>query len=94
MSKGVVIALALGVLVVGGFAFWTYKKKNETPSTANSRPPVYTGGGPSAYNPNGPPIATGKVGQASQDINSAVQGGVAFVTSAKKAWDDVSGLFK
>ncbi len=85
MSRNVIIALAIGVLVVGGLGYVTYKGNVIRPRPVA---PPYVGAGGSPYNPNGPPLsAAGKIGQTFQDINSVVQGGTDLILGGKKAWD-------
>jgi hypothetical protein len=92
MTRRVVIALAVAVLVIGGFAVYS-RKKAGLKLNPFAIPP-YASAGPSPYNPNGPPLGTaGKIGETAQQVNSAIQGGAGVIMAGKKAWDDIAGLF-
>ena len=70
MSRNVIIALVVGVLVVGGLGFAVYQKRKP-----GSHPPPYVSAGPSPQNPGGPPLP-GKAGTVAQDIRNTAQGGL------------------
>ncbi len=90
---GKTIALAIGVLVVGGLGFYVYSRKASGKSLFGNAPPKYSGYGPSAHGPNSPPAGKAGLTSTLQNITNVINGGDAAIMAGKKTWDDVKGLF-
>lgn len=105
MSKGTLVALGAGVVVlVGAGIYLTIRNRqpsNPTDSRAGGVVPIYVGGAFNPLNPAGPPLPNaGKVGTTFQAVTGAVQKGVdttkqaiATFEEGKKVWSDLKELF-
>ena len=94
MGRNEIIALVVGVVVVGGLGFAVYQKRK-----SGFPPPPYVSAGPSPSNPGGPPLP-GKFGVVAQDIGNTAQGGlrtandiIGFIEDGQKTWNDAKELF-
>lgn len=92
MSRNVTIALAVGVVLVGGLGYYVYSRKKAGLSIFGG-PPLYSGYGPGGHNPAGPPVGKAPIGATLQDVKGVIQGGDDIIMAGKKAWDDVKTLF-
>lgn len=86
------IGLAIAVVVVAGFGFYVYSRKSAGLSIFGG-PPLYSGYGPGAQNPSGPPAGRASFTSTLQDVNNVIQGGTDIIMSGKKAWGEIKDIF-
>ncbi len=92
MTRNHVIALAVGVLLVGFLGFVLYRRSQGDASKTilGGQVPPYVPGGSLA----GPPApASNKISNAFQQITSVFQAGDDAIVSGKKTWSDAKDFF-
>lgn len=89
---GKTAGLVLGLLLVGGLGLYVYSRRTAGASIFG-RPPLYSGYGPGALNPAGPPVGKASLTSTLQNIAGVINGGDSVINASSNAWSDVKGLF-
>jgi len=87
------IGLIIGIIIVGGLGIYFVTRKGGFSILGNGRPPLYSGYGPGAQNPLGPPVGKASFSSTLQDIANVINGGDKVLMAGKNTWDDVKGVF-